>query len=78
VRNLAAIFLLLLLPVIATDGTGVEESPGHRHEKYGPPTDMGLSLMEIVKADGCDIQATCGGMALCGTCRVEVLAGPGC
>ena len=53
----------------------VEESPGHRREVVAP-TDMGLSLMEILKADGYDIQATCGGMALCGTCHVEVLAGP--
>ena len=37
---------------------------------------MGLSLMELLKASGYDIQATCGGMALCATCHVEVLAGP--
>jgi ferredoxin len=29
--------------------------------------------MEIMKADGCDIQATWWGMAFCGTCHVEVL-----
>lgn len=40
----------------------VEEAPGHRREIVGP-TDMGLSLMELMKADGYDIQATCGGMA---------------
>ena len=53
----------------------VEEVPGQRREIIAP-TDMGLSLMEVLKADGYDIQATCGGMALCATCHVEVLAGP--
>lgn len=53
----------------------VEEAPGHRTEVVGP-VDMGLSLMELLKASGYDIQATCGGMALCGTCHIEVLAGP--
>ena len=53
----------------------VEEAPGKRTEVTGP-TDMGLSLMELLKASGYDIQATCGGMALCGTCHIEVLAGP--
>jgi len=39
------------------------------------PTDMGLSLMECLKAGGFDIMATCGGMALCATCHVEILEG---
>ncbi|MDX5348953.1 MAG: 2Fe-2S iron-sulfur cluster-binding protein [Hymenobacteraceae bacterium] len=37
------------------------------------PTDMGLSLMEVLKAHDYNIQATCGGMALCATCHVVVL-----
>jgi ferredoxin, 2Fe-2S len=39
------------------------------------PTDMGLSLMEFLKANEYDILATCGGMALCATCHVEVIDG---
>jgi ferredoxin, 2Fe-2S len=39
------------------------------------PTDMGLSLMEFLKASEFDILATCGGMALCATCHVEVISG---
>lgn len=39
------------------------------------PTDMGLSLMEFLKGNDFDIPATCGGMALCATCHVEVLSG---
>lgn len=37
------------------------------------PTDMNLSLMEVLKASEYDILATCGGMALCATCHIEVL-----
>src|SRR5436190_22540121 len=39
------------------------------------PTDMSLSLMELLKGNEYDILATCGGMALCATCHVEVVKG---
>ncbi len=39
------------------------------------PTDMSLSLMELLKASEYDVLATCGGMALCATCCVDVMEG---
>lgn len=39
------------------------------------PTDMNLNLMEVLKASDYDIEAACGGMALCATCHIEVLEG---
>lgn len=39
------------------------------------PTDMGLSLMEVLKGSDYPILATCGGMALCATCHIELLDG---
>jgi len=39
------------------------------------PTGINLNLMEGLRASGYDIQATCGGMALCATCHVNVIAG---
>jgi ferredoxin len=39
------------------------------------PTGISLSLMEALKASGYDIPATCGGIALCATCQIEVLEG---
>jgi len=39
------------------------------------PEDINLSLMEVLKASEYPIEATCGGMALCATCYVEVLKG---
>lgn len=39
------------------------------------PEDINLSLMEILKAAEYDILATCGGMALCATCLVEIQRG---
>lgn len=39
------------------------------------PTDINLNLMEVLKASEYNILATCGGMALCATCHVQVLEG---
>lgn len=50
----------------------VEDLDG-KVENILSPTDMNLSLMEVLKASNYDILATCGGMALCATCHVEVL-----
>jgi 2Fe-2S ferredoxin len=52
----------------------VEDREGNISELVAP-TDMGLSLMEFLKASEYDILATCGGMALCATCCVDVLEG---
>jgi 2Fe-2S ferredoxin len=39
------------------------------------PTDMNLNLMEVLKASDYEIEASCGGMALCATCHIEILEG---
>jgi ferredoxin len=52
----------------------VEETGGNTTTLQAP-TEMGLSLMEFLKASEYDILATCGGMALCATCHVSVLNG---
>lgn len=50
----------------------VEQENGERIALEAP-TDMGLSVMEVLKANEFDVQAVCGGMAICATCHVEVL-----
>ena len=52
----------------------VQDSSGERRV-IEVPQDINLSLMEVLKASEYPIQATCGGMALCATCYVEVLEG---
>jgi ferredoxin len=39
------------------------------------PEGISLNLMEVLKASGLPVMATCGGMALCATCRVKVAGG---
>ena len=36
------------------------------------PTDMGLNLMEVCKAQDLPVEGTCGGMALCASCHVYI------
>lgn len=40
------------------------------------PEDLGLNLMEVMKASGLPVEGTCGGMALCASCHCYVLSGP--
>ena len=52
----------------------VEDRTGER-QPVEVPKDIGLSLMEVLKASEYEVLATCGGMALCATCHVEVMDG---
>ncbi len=54
----------------------VKEASGALRE-IEVPTDMNLNLMEVLKASEYEIEAACGGMALCATCHIEVLEGIG-
>lgn|SRR5690606_31757789 len=51
----------------------VEDQEGNQQD-LEIPTDVNLSLMEVLKASEYDILATCGGMALCATCHIQVLS----
>jgi ferredoxin len=53
----------------------IEDRNGHR-EPIDIPEGISLSLMEVLKATDHHILATCGGMALCATCHVQVVEGP--
>jgi ferredoxin len=52
----------------------VLDSTGER-KSVEVPEDINLNLMEVLRASDYPIEATCGGMALCATCYVEVLEG---
>jgi 2Fe-2S ferredoxin len=43
-------------------------------QHFDAPNDMGLNLMEFLKATGHEqIEGMCGGMALCATCHIRLL-----
>lgn len=44
---------------------------GDQHEIQAP-TDMGLNVMEAIKANELPVKATCGGMAMCATCNIII------
>ena len=50
----------------------VQNTNGERH-LVEVPEDINLSLMEVLRASEYPIAATCGGIALCATCYIEVL-----
>jgi 2Fe-2S ferredoxin len=52
----------------------IEDRLGER-QTLELPEGINLSLMEVMKASDYNILATCGGMALCATCHVQVLEG---
>ena len=52
----------------------VEDGLGFK-ENIEIPEGINLSLMEVMKGSEYPILATCGGMALCATCRIEVVLG---
>lgn len=52
----------------------IEDRNGER-QALEIPEGISLSLMELLKASEYHVLATCGGMALCATCHVEVLEG---
>lgn len=52
----------------------IEDRDGAR-QTLELPEGINLSLMEVMKASDYNVLATCGGMALCATCHVQVLEG---
>src|SRR5687768_3576939 len=52
----------------------VENDRGER-QQIEVPEGINLNLMEVLRASDYPIEATCGGMALCATCYIEVVRG---
>ncbi|HZH54268.1 MAG TPA: 2Fe-2S iron-sulfur cluster-binding protein [Sphingobacteriaceae bacterium] len=51
------------------------EGPDDQVKELEIPDGINLSLMEVLKASEYNILATCGGMALCATCHIQVVDG---
>lgn len=53
------------ITLFVTDLDGIEHT-------IMAPTDMGLNVMEAMKANELPVKAMCGGMAMCATCNIIV------
>ena len=53
------------ITLFVTDLNGVEHT-------IMAPTDIGLNVMEAMKANELPVKAMCGGMAMCATCNIIV------
>ena len=53
------------ITIYVTDLEGIEHT-------IMAPTDMGLNVMEAIRANELPIKAMCGGMAMCATCNIIV------
>jgi ferredoxin len=53
------------ITLFVTDLDGIEHA-------IMAPTDMGLNVMEALKANELPVKAMCGGMAMCATCNIIV------
>lgn len=51
------------------------ETPDNTRQTIEIPEDISMNLMEVLKASEYQIPATCGGMALCATCQIQVVEG---
>ena len=51
----------------------VVDREGQAH-KLEAPTDMAMNLMEVCKAYELPVEGTCGGMAMCASCKCYVLS----
>ncbi len=49
----------------------VTDIKGKRHH-ISAPTDMGLNLMEAIRANEIPIKSVCGGIAMCASCHVII------
>ena len=50
----------------------VIDREGTEHD-FAVPTDMNLNLMEVCKGYDLPVAGTCGGMAMCASCQVDIL-----
>ena len=51
----------------------IVDREGEEHD-LNVPEDLGLNLMEVMKASDLPVEGTCGGIALCASCHCYILS----